>query len=61
MNAPQLPRLPNGQIIYAIDDLHGRSDVLEPMLIRIQEDATNHLAGQRMIAIMWTGAITRGA
>jgi hypothetical protein len=36
MNAPQQRRMPNDQIIYAIDDLHGRSGVLECMLIRIQ-------------------------
>ncbi len=52
MNAPQQPRLPDGQIIYAIGDLHGRSDLLERMLIRIQEDAANHPAEQRTIVYL---------
>ena len=39
MNGPIKPRTPDGYVVYAIGDLHGRSDLMDRMLIRIDEDA----------------------
>jgi serine/threonine protein phosphatase 1 len=36
--APAAPRVPAGQRIYAVGDIHGRFDLLEGLLNRIQED-----------------------
>ena len=52
MNAPLPPRAPDGHIVYAIGDLHGRSDLLERMLIRIEEDAAVRPAEKRTIVYL---------
>ena len=49
MNVPLPPRALEDHIVYAIGDLHGRSDLLEHMLIRIQEDAAVRPTERRTI------------
>jgi len=34
--------IPAGQAVYAIGDIHGRLDLLDDLLVRIQRDADNH-------------------
>ena len=40
--AKQVPRLPDGVRIYAIGDVHGRADLLERLLLRINTDIALH-------------------
>ena len=39
---PPRPRVPDGLRIYAIGDIHGRLDLLEPLLARIDADLEGH-------------------
>jgi serine/threonine protein phosphatase 1 len=38
----ELPRVPDGVTVYAVGDIHGRADLLEPVLERIRLDAASH-------------------
>ena len=40
-------RLPEGERIYAIGDIHGRRDLLDDLLIRIDADDRARLPGGR--------------
>jgi serine/threonine protein phosphatase 1 len=39
LSPPNHPALPEGQLLYAVGDIHGRADLLDDMLRRIADDA----------------------
>src|SRR5262245_32922426 len=39
LSSPNRPALPDGQLLYAVGDIHGRADLLDDMLRRIEDDA----------------------
>ncbi len=52
------PRIPDGQIVYAIGDVHGRLDCLEDLLARIDADPER---GDRRVRLVFLGdLIDRG-
>ena len=46
------PTLPPGELLYAIGDIHGRADLLENLLRRIEEDARTDRAGKKTLAFL---------
>jgi len=54
-------RVPAGQAVYAVGDIHGRLDLLEDLLIRISEDAQQHHADQARSLIFLGDYIDRGS
>ena len=54
------PRAPEGSRIYAVGDIHGRADLLAPLLDRIRDDAES-AAELRKILIYLGDYIDRGA
>ncbi len=53
--APQnaQPRVPDGRRVYAVGDVHGRLDLLEQLLARIENDAARHPA--RSVGLIFLG------
>lgn len=43
------PALPQGQLVYAVGDIHGRSDLLGRLLRRIEDDARQRRAEKRTL------------
>ncbi|MFD1034576.1 metallophosphoesterase family protein [Sphingomonas hankookensis] len=57
-SAAPAPRIPDGQIVYAIGDVHGRLDCLEDLLARIDADPDR---GDRRVKLIFLGdLIDRG-
>src|SRR5438045_4048532 len=54
-------RVPTGQAVYAIGDIHGRLDLLEDLLARIIEDAQQHQSDQARSLIFLGDYIDRGS
>lgn len=52
MTTPLRPQTPDGHVVYAIGDLHGRSDLMERLLVRIQEDAQQRPANRRTLVYL---------
>ena len=46
------PTLPPGELLYAIGDSHGRADLLENLLRRIEEDARTDRAGKKTLVFL---------
>jgi serine/threonine protein phosphatase 1 len=59
IRAPVSPAVPDETIVWAIGDIHGRLDLLEPMVEAILADAQDH-AGQRTVAVFLGDYIDRG-
>ena len=53
-------RIPDGQAVYAIGDIHGRLDLFEDLLRRIQEDALRHSTDVQRSLILLGDYIDRG-
>lgn len=54
------PRIPDGTILYAIGDIHGRSDLLQNLRQRIIDDAANMSAGTRKMVVYLGDYVDRG-
>ena len=46
------PTLPEGQLLYAVGDIHGRLDLLERLLGLIERDATGRHADRRTLVFL---------
>jgi serine/threonine protein phosphatase 1 len=46
------PTLPEGLLLYAVGDIHGRLDLLESLLGLIERDATSRQADQRILVFV---------
>lgn len=49
---PAAARTPPGSVVYAVGDVHGRSDLLEPLLEGVREDAARRHAGRRVLVYL---------
>ena len=54
------PSLPPGQLIYAIGDIHGRSDLLAKLLEDIESDAARSASEQRRTLVFLGDYVDRG-
>lgn len=45
-------RVPDGTVVYAIGDVHGRLDLLAALEVRIRQDADTRAAGRRVIVCL---------
>lgn len=54
------PSLPEGQLLYAVGDLHGRLDLLEAMLDLIAADAMRNGQGERRTLVFIGDYVDRG-
>lgn len=50
--SPQLHAVPAGQRVYAVGDIHGRADLLDSLLARIEEDAAGRGAAETMVVFL---------
>lgn len=57
--APMIPRVPNSTVVWAIGDVHGRLDLLKPLVEAIMADAAASEA-ERKIVIFLGDYIDRG-
>jgi len=53
------PRVPDGLRVYAVGDIHGRLDLLDPLLARIDADLEGH-AAERSLQVFLGDYIDRG-
>jgi len=60
--APSLAHvtLPEGQLLYAVGDIHGRRDLLQAMLGRIEVDARNSRQSKRRTLVFLGDYVDRG-
>ncbi len=56
---PARPRVPEGLRVYAVGDVHGRLDLLDPLLARIDADLEDH-AAERSLQVFLGDYIDRG-
>ena len=54
-------RIPDGRAVYAVGDIHGRLDLLDKLLERIERDAARLPAGTQRELILLGDYIDRGA
>lgn len=46
------PRVPNDSVVYAIGDIHGRADLLAPLLLDIEADLERSGASRRVVIFL---------
>lgn len=54
------PAFPDGQVGYAVGDIHGRADLLARMLDRLEDDARGAPPGQKPIVVFLGDYVDRG-
>ena len=57
---PGHPALPEGQLLYAVGDIHGRLDLLQAMLGLIEADARNSAHSKRRTLVFLGDYVDRG-
>lgn len=45
-------RVPDGRLVYAIGDIHGRDDLLRRLLVAIERDADTHAEATRVLVLV---------
>lgn len=60
LSAPAESRAPEGVLLYAVGDIHGRADLLDALLGRIVEDAAAAPPGLRLRLIFLGDTVDRG-
>ncbi|MBA4804680.1 MAG: serine/threonine protein phosphatase [Brevundimonas sp.] len=58
--APETPRVPEGTVVWAVGDIHGRLDLLQPLVEGILADAAGS-AASRKVVIFLGDYVDRGA
>lgn len=53
-------RIPEGQLVYAIGDIHGEAGLLRQLLARLRADAARHAAGGAVTVIFLGDYLDRG-
>jgi len=51
-SAPAAPRTPDGTVVWAIGDMHGRLDLLKPLVEAIMADAAGSAAGRKVVIFL---------
>ena len=59
VSAPATPRAPDGAVVWAIGDIHGRLDLLKPLVEAIMMDA-EAAAADRKVVIFLGDYVDRG-
>ena len=54
------PSLPQGQLIYAVGDIHGRADLLAALLAKIASDVARREGAERRTLVFLGDYIDRG-
>lgn len=52
VKAPENPRVPDGEIVWAIGDIHGRLDLLQPLVEAIRVDAAGADARRKIVVFL---------
>lgn len=52
VKAPENPRVPDGEIVWAIGDIHGRLDLLKPLVEAIRADAAGTNARRKTVVFL---------
>lgn len=52
VRAPENPCVPEGTIVWAIGDIHGRLDLLEPLIEAITADAAASMASRKVVVFL---------
>ena len=47
MRSHVIPKLPEGELLYAVGDIHGRTDLLAALLRQIEADAAGRTAAKK--------------
>ena len=55
-----LPSVPEGRLVYAVGDIHGRSDLLTELLRKIEDDAASHVSATRRTLVFLGDYVDRG-
>lgn len=50
--APKGPTVPDGHLLYAVGDVHGRDDLLSTLLAKIEQDAADRGASRRVLIFL---------
>lgn len=50
--APAAPATPDGVVVWAVGDVHGRLDLLKPLVVAIREDAANSRAARKVVIFL---------
>lgn len=50
--APKMPRVPEGAVMWAVGDVHGRLDLLTPLVETIMADAANSDAKRKVVVFL---------
>ena len=62
--APEAPRVPEGTVVWAVGDIHGRLDLLQPLVEGILADAAASTASRKVVIFLGDyvdrGAASRG-
>ncbi len=53
--SPQVPHIPDGELVYAIGDIHGRSDLLNAIIQKITDDSAHHLKEDGRLTVVLLG------
>ena len=61
LSPPNHPALPEGRLLYAIGDIHGRADLLDDMLRRIESDARATGPAERLTLVFLGDYVDRGS
>jgi len=54
------PSLPQGQLVYAVGDIHGRADLLASLLAKIASDVARREQAERRTLVFLGDYIDRG-
>lgn len=52
VTSPATPATPDGVVVWAVGDIHGRLDLLKPLVEAIQEDAANSGAARKVVIFL---------
>lgn len=47
-----IPKLPEGELLYAVGDIHGRADLLSDLLLKIEADAAGRRAAKKTLVFL---------
>jgi serine/threonine protein phosphatase 1 len=61
LSPPNRPALPEGQLLYAVGDIHGRADLLDDMLRRIDGDRRASAPVERLTLVFLGDYVDRGS
>ena len=52
LSTPSRARAPDGCLVFAVGDIHGRADLLEPLIREIEADLARSAASRRVVVFL---------